>query len=55
MLAPLLAAPGGLWPNGTFNAHSVVECVGNSGCCTGGAGCQASGIGREILFEGAEG
>ena len=55
MLAPLLGPLGGLWLKGTFNAHSVVECVGNSECCAGGAGCQASETAREMPFEGAEG
>lgn len=55
MLAPLLGPLGGLWPKGRFNAHSVVECVGNSECCVGGAGCHASETAREMPFEGAEG
>ena len=55
MLVPLLGPLGGLWPKGTFNAHSVVECVGNSECCAAGAGCQASETAREMPFEGAEG
>ena len=55
MLAPLLGPLGGLWPKGRFNAHSGVECVGNSECCVGGAGCHASETAREMPFEGTEG